>query len=113
MLRTKNYLLFAFPSFLFLVFIYHSALSAQDLPAGLPPALSGPTEISQPEMEYEKESLSLEEIVNPKVSTASMMPESSLEAPAWIITLTADDLLKRGYSDLSQILDNCFSKYWY
>lgn len=50
--------------------------------------------------------LTIEEIVNSPVVSASNRREGSLSAPAWVIVLTAKDLRDRGYSDLSQALDD-------
>ncbi|MEY4579532.1 MAG: hypothetical protein RL701_4235 [Pseudomonadota bacterium] len=48
----------------------------------------------------------VEQIVNPEIVTASNKAESSRSAPAWVITITRQDLIDRGYSELSQVLDD-------
>jgi outer membrane receptor protein involved in Fe transport len=50
--------------------------------------------------------LSLEELMNVHVVSASNISERLSEAPATVIVLTRDDLRQRGYTDLSQILDD-------
>jgi len=50
--------------------------------------------------------LTLEEIVNSPIVSASNRLESTLSAPAWVLVLTAKDLRARGYTDLSQALDD-------
>ena len=75
-------------------------------PSSLPPELleQQPNKI----MEEEEDSgvLTIEEIVNSLVVSASNREESSLRAPAWVITLTQEDFAKRGYFELSDILDD-------
>ena len=50
--------------------------------------------------------LTIEEIVNSPVTTASKRAESAKDAPAWVLVITAKDIRDRGYSDLSQVLDD-------
>lgn len=50
--------------------------------------------------------LTIEEIVNPTIFSASNTGESALTAPAWVITITGDQLRERGYVELSQIFDD-------
>ncbi len=50
--------------------------------------------------------LTIEETVNPQVTTVSNRREGAMRAPALVITLTAKDLTDRGYTDLSQVLDD-------
>jgi outer membrane receptor protein involved in Fe transport len=50
--------------------------------------------------------LTIEEIVNPPVSSVSNHVEGALSAPAFIIHLTRKELEDRGYTDLSQVLDD-------
>ena len=69
--------------------------------------------------------LTLEELLKVKVSTVSRKEESLDESPAFIEIITQDDLQRRGYKDLSHILediggiqvtrifgDNYFSTMW-
>jgi outer membrane receptor protein involved in Fe transport len=48
----------------------------------------------------------MEELVNPKVSTVSHRVEEALNAPAWILTFSAEELRARGYQELSDLLDD-------
>jgi iron complex outermembrane receptor protein len=50
--------------------------------------------------------LTVEEIVNSPIVSASGRRESALSAPAMVITVTAKDFRDRGYTDLSQMLDD-------
>jgi iron complex outermembrane receptor protein len=50
--------------------------------------------------------LTIEEIVNSPIVSASSRKESALSAPATVIVLTARDIFARGYTELSQILDD-------
>jgi iron complex outermembrane receptor protein len=50
--------------------------------------------------------LTIEEIVNSPIVSASSRKESALSAPAMVIVLTGKDLMARGYTDLSQMLDD-------
>jgi outer membrane receptor for ferrienterochelin and colicins len=52
------------------------------------------------------ERLSLEELMNVHVVTASNVSEKLSEAPATVIVISADDIKRRGYRELSQILDD-------
>jgi len=51
-------------------------------------------------------SLSLEELLQLKVSTVSRWEQSLDESPAFIEVITQDDLQRRGYKDLSFLLDD-------
>jgi len=50
--------------------------------------------------------LSLEELMNVHVVSASNISEKLSEAPATVIVITAKDLRDRGYTDLSEIFDD-------
>jgi outer membrane receptor for ferrienterochelin and colicins len=50
--------------------------------------------------------LSIEEIVNPPVFSASNTKENALIAPAWVIIITGEEMRQRGYIELSQIFDD-------
>lgn len=56
--------------------------------------------------EKDLERLSLEELMNVHVVTASNISEKLSEAPATVIVISADDIKRRGYRELSQILDD-------
>ena len=75
------------------------------LPASLPKALRQRAR-GKAEEQAVAGGLTIEEIVNPPVSSVSNSVEGALRAPAWTIILTRRDLLDRGYTDLSQILDD-------
>lgn len=76
-------------------------------PPGLPPELSGQGPDSEAlTVEEESSALTIEELVNSLVVSASNREETSLTAPAWVITLTAEDLRKRGYNSLDEVLDD-------
>ncbi|HVZ30914.1 MAG TPA: TonB-dependent receptor, partial [Polyangiaceae bacterium] len=78
------------------------------LPASLPRALrnSARPKGANAEDPASAGGLTIEEIVNPPVSSVSNSVEGALRAPAWTIILTRRDLIDRGYTDLSQILDD-------
>lgn len=85
------------------------AAPSGDLPASLPKALRNSARRSgkaAAEQERTQSGLTIEEIVNPPISSVSNMVEGALKAPAWTIILTSRDLAARGYTDLSQILDD-------
>lgn len=50
--------------------------------------------------------VTIEEIVNSPVVTASKRRETASEAPAWVLVVSAKDIRDRGYTDLSQVLDD-------
>jgi outer membrane receptor protein involved in Fe transport len=54
----------------------------------------------------ELQQLSLEQLMNVHVVSASNISEKLSEAPATVIVITAKDLRDRGYTDLSQIFDD-------
>ena len=54
----------------------------------------------------ELEQLSLEELMNVHVVSASNISEKLSEAPATVIVIGADEIRRRGYRELSQILDD-------
>jgi len=56
----------------------------------------------QPELER----MSLEQLMDVHVVSASNVAEKLSEAPATVIVVSADDIRRRGYRDLSQILDD-------
>ncbi len=80
------------------------------VPAGtaLPPQLTGASTSSMAIKELEDEGLPLtiEDIVNSEVITASNRAENALEAPAWTLTFTGEELKVRGYHDLTELLDD-------
>ncbi|MCW9017807.1 MAG: TonB-dependent receptor plug domain-containing protein, partial [Kangiellaceae bacterium] len=50
--------------------------------------------------------ISLQELLKLKVTTASRKSESLDESPAFVEIITRDDLIKRGYKDLSFLMDD-------
>jgi iron complex outermembrane receptor protein len=82
--------------------------SSDDLPASLPKALRNSARPKGAKVEEPAGAggLTIEEIVNPPVSSVSNSVEGALKAPAWTIILTAREIMQRGYTDLSQILDD-------
>ena len=85
------------------------AQATPDVPPTLPRALleeKEETSDTQPEEEEDSGALTIEEIVNSLVVSASNREEGSLRAPAWIITLTHEDLKNRGYTELSDVFDD-------
>jgi iron complex outermembrane receptor protein len=50
--------------------------------------------------------VTIEEIVNSPVVTASKRRESATEAPAWVLVISAKDIRDRGYTELSQVLSD-------
>lgn len=78
------------------------------LPASLPKALRNSARSKDAKVQEASGAggLTIEEIVNPPVSSVSNSVEGALKAPAWTIILTAREITQRGYTDLSQILDD-------
>ncbi|HEY6878868.1 MAG TPA: TonB-dependent receptor [Polyangiales bacterium] len=77
------------------------------LPASLPKALRNSARAKDAKAEQVTPGgLTIEEIINPPVSSVSNSVEGALRAPAWTIILTRRELIDRGYTDLSQILDD-------
>lgn len=56
--------------------------------------------------EFDLLSYSLEDLLNMKVSTVSKREQSLDESPAFIEIVTQDDIKRRGYKDLSYLLDD-------
>lgn len=52
------------------------------------------------------EDLSLEDLMNVEIVSASKKAEKLSEAPATVVVLTSQDLFKRGYMDLGEVLDD-------
>jgi outer membrane receptor for ferrienterochelin and colicin len=52
------------------------------------------------------EDLSLEDLLNVEIVSASKKAEKLSDAPATVIVLTSQDILKRGYINLGEILDD-------
>lgn len=61
---------------------------------------------SQQDKPVNLEELSLEELMNVEIISASKTAEKLSEAPATVIVLTAQDLIRRGYMDISEIFDD-------
>ena len=74
------------------------------VPAGLPPEVTGET-AEQGDTEG-SEVLTIEEIVNNLVLSASNREESALTAPAWVLTITREEIDARGYEELTDLLDD-------
>lgn len=73
------------------------------VPVGLPPEITGEL---PPDEEDEDDVLTIEELVDPLVLSASNRAESTLTAPAWVMTITREDIDARGYEELSDLLDD-------
>ena len=58
------------------------------------------------ETEEDKGPLTIEEIVNPPIFSASNTEENALTAPAWVVIITGEEMRQRGYIELSQIFDD-------
>lgn len=69
-------------------------------------ATFAPLSLHAQQQEEPLSDLSLEELMNVRVVTASNTAERLSDAPATVIVLTRDEIERRGYSDLSQILDD-------
>jgi outer membrane receptor protein involved in Fe transport len=50
--------------------------------------------------------LSIEDIVNPNMSGSSKRGEGLLSAPVWAITISGREIIDRGYTNLTEILDD-------
>jgi outer membrane receptor for ferrienterochelin and colicins len=69
-------------------------------------ALSVVRTFAQQAQEPDLGGLSVEELMNVHVVSASNISERLSEAPATVIVITGDDIRQRGYTDLSQIFDD-------
>jgi outer membrane receptor for ferrienterochelin and colicins len=78
----------------------------EEEPPPLPIELRGESVDETVELDDQSSTLSIEEIVNGKIVSASNREESSLNAPAWVITLTQEDFRKRGYSTVDEVLSD-------
>ncbi len=59
-----------------------------------------------PKVELDLFNMSLDELMNVKVISVSATEEKMADAPATTIVLSAEDLKKRGYTDISEIFDD-------
>jgi hypothetical protein len=50
--------------------------------------------------------LTLDELMNVEITSASNSPERLPEAPATVIVISKEEIDRRGYTELSQILDD-------
>lgn len=72
-------------------------------PATLPPELTGvPSELEAEDGEI----LTIERIVDSLVRSASNRRERALTAPAWVLTITREEIVERGYLELTDLLDD-------
>ena len=74
------------------------------VPAGLPPEVTGVVLEKSPD--DESEVLTIEEIVDTLVLSASNREESALTAPAWVLTISREEIDERGYEELTDLLDD-------
>ena len=91
------------------IVLFDKPSKAQDdnVPPTLPRALARTAAGSNLQVQDRKGgALTIEEIVNAPIVSASNRRESSLAAPAMVLVITAKDIRDRGYTDLSQILDD-------
>ncbi|MEE2960798.1 MAG: TonB-dependent receptor plug domain-containing protein [Myxococcota bacterium] len=58
------------------------------------------------EVEDEYKEITIEELVNPAVESASRISEKATEAPAWVISITGEELKERGYMELSELFSD-------
>lgn len=56
--------------------------------------------------ENELESLSLEALLNVRITTASKMSQSTGEAPATVLVITGEQIRTRGYKNLAEVLND-------
>jgi outer membrane receptor for ferrienterochelin and colicins len=56
--------------------------------------------------QHRLEHLTLEELMNVEITSASNSPERLPEAPATVIVITKEEIDRRGYTEVSQILDD-------
>jgi len=68
----------------------------------MPPEISGDDEVE----EIESDELTIQKLVNSLVLSASNREENALSAPAWVITITGEELEQRGYLELSDLMDD-------
>ncbi len=77
------------------------------VPQTLPPELKNNVKAgTRVGLDDSKKTLTLEDLVNPVILSASNRAESALSAPALVIVLSAKDIRDRGYTEFSQILDD-------
>lgn len=76
--------------------------------SGLPPQLGGlGTGDSEMTVQVKEDApLTIQQIANPQVRTASNRPESARNAPARILTFSGEELKSRGYQELTDLLDD-------
>ncbi|MEO1336474.1 MAG: TonB-dependent receptor plug domain-containing protein, partial [Myxococcota bacterium] len=74
------------------------------IPPGLPPEVTG--ELDKKDEGDGSDVLTIEEIVDNLVLSASNREESALTAPAWVLTITREDIDDRGYQELTDLLDD-------
>ena len=74
------------------------------IPPGLPPEITG--ERGQDDDGEGGDVLTIEEIVDTLVLSASNREESALTAPAWVLTITREEIDDRGYEELTDLLDD-------
>jgi outer membrane receptor for ferrienterochelin and colicins len=80
-------------------------LSNPELPPGLKELLSNPPGLDVKEKEADAP-LTIQELSNPQVKTASSRAESARDAPARVLTFSAEELKARGYRELTELLDD-------
>ena len=88
---------------------YPPRTEAQDtipgrVPVGLPPEVTG--QAVAEETRDGGDVLTIEEIVDNLVLSASNREESALTAPAWVLTITREEIDDRGYQELTDLLDD-------
>ena len=54
----------------------------------------------------EFQALSLEELLNQKITTASGIEEELINAPSSMVVVTSDEILQRGYTTLEEVLND-------
>ncbi|MDD9968117.1 MAG: TonB-dependent receptor [Myxococcales bacterium] len=77
--------------------------------SGIPPALrlqEGGAVALDAQKPPEDGRITFQEIVNPTIISASRRKEGALDAPASVITISADEIEKRGYTELTEFLDD-------
>ena len=79
---------------------------SNNIPRDLPPEITKPLLAEEDGQNEGAKILTIENIINNLVLSVSNREESALTAPAWVLTLSREDLEDRGYEELTDLLDD-------
>lgn len=77
-----------------------------NIPHSIPPEITGQNSINPDEQEDTTQVVTIENLLNNLVLSASNREESARTAPAWVITLTRKEIAERGYQELSDLFND-------